>query len=340
MAKLTVSTIIPTYNRAQLLPRAVKSAVENSSHCDEIIVIDDGSTDNTAEVLQPFLDRIRYIKTENYGAGVARNRAIRQARGDLVALLDSDDEWMPNKLDLQRRLFEARPEVLYCFTDFISNTSDGRVVRQALQEWIDESRSWDQILAPGLLYSKITELPKQFDDFMVYIGDLNPSAVRSHYINTDTLVARRLESGKALRFFEDVPLYEEQLCYGMLAKTGLAAYLDIETVQHHSHAGTRLTDANALLESATRIEVTERIWGTDKGYLAKYGNLYRKVINHHRLKRSASLISLGQTKEARKEHAKMDYVPLIHRLLAALPGGMAHFLLSARSWIRALFKGH
>ncbi len=339
MALLTVSTIIPTYNRAQLLLRALKSAVTNSRDDDEIIVIDDGSTDNTVEVLQPFMDRIIYIKIENSGAGAARNRAISQARGDLIALLDSDDEWMPGKLELQRRIFEARPEILYCFTDFISNTSDGRVVRRALQEWISDSRSWEHILAPGKMYSTIAELPEQYDDFMVYIGDLNPSAVKSGHVNTDTLVARRVEAGEALRFFEDVPIYEEQLCYGMLAKTGLATFLDVETVQHHSDAESRLTDTDALLESSTRIEITERIWGSDPEYLARYGDLYREVIDEYRLKKSASLISLGRTREAREEHTKMSSVPLAHRLLAALPGQLAHFILSARQRVRSPFRG-
>ena len=71
MSELTITTVIPTYNRAGLLPRALKSAISNCRDTDEIIVVDDGSTDDTIAVLEPFRDRIRFIHQENRGAGAA-----------------------------------------------------------------------------------------------------------------------------------------------------------------------------------------------------------------------------------------------------------------------------
>src|SRR5438045_2859412 len=115
---LTISVIIPTYNRASLVPRAVASALANVGPGDEVIVVDDGSADGTREALAPYLDRIRLLEGRHAGAGAARNFGIAAARGDIVAFLDSDDEWRPHKLTMQRALFEARPDVLFCFTDF------------------------------------------------------------------------------------------------------------------------------------------------------------------------------------------------------------------------------
>ncbi len=90
-----VSIVIPTYNRAKVLPRAVQSAACQCTDRDEIIIVDDGSTDDTEGCLGPFRDRIQYIRVSNGGAGKARNMGVRQARNAYVAFLDSDDEWMP-----------------------------------------------------------------------------------------------------------------------------------------------------------------------------------------------------------------------------------------------------
>jgi len=97
----TISVIIPTYNRESQVPDAVRSALEQTLKPFEIIVIDDGSTDRTADALAAFGSAIRYIRTENGGVSAARNRGIREANGEWIAFLDSDDTWHPSKLERQ-----------------------------------------------------------------------------------------------------------------------------------------------------------------------------------------------------------------------------------------------
>ena len=99
----TVSVIIPTYNRAHLVGRAIRSVLNQTYQDFELIVVDDGSTDNTEEVVKGFNDdRIRYIcHDENKGGSAARNTGIKIALGEYIAFLDSDDEWLPEKLRRQ-----------------------------------------------------------------------------------------------------------------------------------------------------------------------------------------------------------------------------------------------
>lgn len=117
--KEMVSIVVPTYNREKELSRAIRSIMQQTYEEYEIIVVDDGSTDHTMAVVQQFGDdRIRYIRLEhNQGAGHARNIGIQQARYDYIAFLDSDDEWLPDKLRLQMDKMLSSEEKLgmvYC----------------------------------------------------------------------------------------------------------------------------------------------------------------------------------------------------------------------------------
>lgn len=112
-----ISVIIPTYNRASLLREAVDSVLNQTFQNFEVIVIDDGSKDETPEVLETYNDRLRYWYQNNQGVSAARNRGLQHARGSLIAFLDSDDLWLPGKLAAQIDFFSQNPEALICQTD-------------------------------------------------------------------------------------------------------------------------------------------------------------------------------------------------------------------------------
>lgn len=105
----TVSAIIPTYNRAHLVGRAIKSALAQTWQDLELIIVDDGSNDNTESLVNSFDDpRIRYIRHNvNRGVAAARNTGIKAAKGEYLAFLDSDDEWMTDKLERQLNVFKT-----------------------------------------------------------------------------------------------------------------------------------------------------------------------------------------------------------------------------------------
>jgi glycosyltransferase involved in cell wall biosynthesis len=112
-----VSVVIPSYNCARYILQAVESALDQSYPSVEIVVVDDGSTDETAELLERYRDRIRYIHQANRGLAGARNAGIRNARGDFVAFLDSDDVWFREKLEQQVAALLANPRAGLVHTD-------------------------------------------------------------------------------------------------------------------------------------------------------------------------------------------------------------------------------
>ena len=114
-----VSVIIPTFNRLEYLPRALNSVLGQSYDDYELIVVDDGSTDQTVQAIQQDYPSVNLIVQENRGVSAARNAGIREASGEWIALLDSDDEWLPGKLNSQMNALESHPEYRLCHTEEI-----------------------------------------------------------------------------------------------------------------------------------------------------------------------------------------------------------------------------
>lgn len=127
IAQPFVSVIIPTYNRGKFIKKAIESVLSQTYRNYEIIVVDDGSTDKTGEVLKEFHGRseIIYLYKENGGVSSARNMGIKKAKGDYIAFLDSDDTWMPQKLERQIEYISDNPEKVMVGTEFVIYDDSG-----------------------------------------------------------------------------------------------------------------------------------------------------------------------------------------------------------------------
>ena len=173
---LAVSVIIPTYNRRDLLMRALQSVCRQSVRCEEIVVVDDASTDGSREAIENRFDRamgpaIRWIRLPaNRGPAAARNIGIRHARCDLIAFLDSDDHWLPNKLEVQTRMMQRFPDYL------ISHTGE---------KWLRRGQHLNQ---------KNRHLPRH--------GDIFPHCLELCAVGMSTVMLRR-------EIFADTGLFDE-----------------------------------------------------------------------------------------------------------------------------------
>ncbi len=117
--QVEVSVIIPAYNRGWIIKEAIDSVLSQTFDGYELIIVDDGSNDNTAEILDSYGSKIRLIRQTNQGVSAARNRGIMASSGQLIALLDSDDLWLPEKLDRQMSFFRNNPDAMICQTQEI-----------------------------------------------------------------------------------------------------------------------------------------------------------------------------------------------------------------------------
>ena len=126
----TIAAIIAVYNGANLIRRSLESILAQTRPADEVIVIDDGSSDDTGEIVRSYGSRVRYIFQENSGVSTARNRAVSAATSEWVAFLDHDDEWLPRKLERQAAAVEADPGAMVCYTALEVRNIDGR-------EWVE-----------------------------------------------------------------------------------------------------------------------------------------------------------------------------------------------------------
>jgi glycosyltransferase involved in cell wall biosynthesis len=334
MPTLTVSTIIPTYNRSGLVARAVRSALRDVRLGDEIIVADDGSTDDTKTLVEAFGSPVRYLRLEHRGQSAALNAAVAHAKGDLVALLDSDDEWMPGKLAWQRTILEQFPEILFLFSDFSHVTPSGDRIPHQISTWHSDTRSWDEILGPGIESSLIAGLPASAPPFKLHIGSLYRGLAFHFYVCTSTFIVRRERAGDALTFSEDLPMFGDYECFARLASRGPGAYMDCDTEWNHGHSGDRLTDNDQITRSDALIKITERIWGRDTEYLRLHHAEYEAALDRRRLRKVRSLLSEGRRAEARAEVKRCYHPPTAYGPLTLMPGSVTALATKARRRLR------
>jgi glycosyltransferase involved in cell wall biosynthesis len=206
-----VSVIIPTYNRANYIGQAVASALGQTYRDIEVVVVDDGSTDATAEVLGSFMDsRLVRIQQENAGRSRARNVAINAARGEYITFLDSDDYYLPSKIELQVSYLNANPDVGMVYTSAACIDDDGQSL----------SHTYRALLS-GWIYPSIA--------FFI-----------PHTITLPTVMVRREVLSTVGPFDENLERFEDTDMWRRVAKRVSVAGIDEITCHVRTHSGNRL----------------------------------------------------------------------------------------------------
>jgi glycosyltransferase involved in cell wall biosynthesis len=260
-----VSVVIPTYNNARYLAAAIDSALAQTWPRVEVIVVDDGSRDETPQVVAPYGDRVVYLRQENQGLAAARTAGLARATGVYVAWLDSDDVWNPEKLAVQVAFLEGRPDVTVVATDFSAFDDAGYFEASHASTYYSVLRRTMGGLAG--VFPELTSLPRTAvahaagaalpETIRVFVGDLAKRLVLGNCLHPPTVVFRReagLRAGALERRFGPHTDWEY---FMRLARQGRCAFVDLPLIRYRYSPGSMSSDRNLTAIATAHVVVLE-----------------------------------------------------------------------------------
>jgi glycosyltransferase involved in cell wall biosynthesis len=264
-----VSVIIPTYNRASLVAEAIESALRQTRPPREIIVVDDGSVDDTRQVLASFGDQITAIHQDNKGVGGARNRALEVAQGRYLAFLDSDDLWMERKLEWQVAIMEQFPNLGFLFSDFVITDNESRVIPKGLSTWFHEPLQWDKVFEEMSMV--LVPCAAREEPVALYSGRLYQALLAKPYILPSCAIVRAACVTPDLRFPEDNHHCSDWEFFARLARRSQTGLMDVETtINRGGDEWPRLTHMSAVEKIRFHLRMIEAVWKADDTFFAAH----------------------------------------------------------------------
>jgi glycosyltransferase involved in cell wall biosynthesis len=257
MPEPLVSVIIPTFDRAYCIGRTIDSALGQTHQNTEILVVDDGSTDGTRELIERSYagdSRVRYFFHENQGVTGTRNRGIALCQGDFVALLDSDDTWPPWKLQLQLACMRKCPEVGMVWTDMEAVGPGGEIVsRSYLRTLCSAYRRYaleDLFSQSFFLADVVPGLAAIVEERRLYTGEIFSQMIMGSLVQTSTVLLRRERLEKIGGFNEELRLSGEDYDFHLrTCREGPVGYIDLAAMRY------RIGDSDQLTREAYRVHI-------------------------------------------------------------------------------------
>lgn len=265
MVRDLVSVIIPTYNRAHLICGAIDSVLSQTYGSIEVLVVDDGSRDDSAELIRSRYGadaRVRYFWQENQGVSAARNRGLREARGEFIALLDSDDLWLPAKLEAQVQVLRKIPEAGMVWTDMQAIDPQGHIQHaRYLRRMYQAYRFFPT--ASALFTGEITiDLPAP--ETHVFHGDIFSPMVLGNLVHTSTVLIRASRREQVGFFNEQFRTGEDYPFHLKTCREGPVAFIDAPLIQYRIGAEDALSSPKYLMAIARNYLATlETTLGND-----------------------------------------------------------------------------
>jgi len=269
-----ISVIIPTFNSGKFIPDAVQSVLDQTYQRLEVIVVDDGSTDATKDILREFNGHIRYCYQENRGPSAARNIGITSARGDYICFLDADDIWMPNKLEVQLAFMEHYDNISLVFSD---------------TEAVDSDQGLHISILPQTVFQAdlISQIPLQ---------DAFTKLLIANFIPTSMVMARKQCFAEAGLFDEGLRVAEDRDMWLRIAACFKIAYIPLILGKKRNHEANISSDTELTLRC--RIEV----WGNARRRFPSLAPAFvvNTLVANAYLQLGCILLTQGQRKAARQ----------------------------------------
>lgn len=270
----TVSVVIPTFNRAHLLQQTLDSVFSQTYKDYEVIVVDDGSTDATADLIAAYRPEVCSLRQVNRGLNSARNAAIERTRGRYIALLDSDDLWLPYTLELFVQLLERFPDSGFVYSNFYIFRDGSPLQPQGLSTWHGGRSSPDSTFQTRYEFGQLG-IPAPRDlrhgDFCVYQGDIYLASLAEPQVLPSASLYRR-DCAEGLHFTESDSTCGDWEFFARLSKRSGAVYADTEAAINRSHDdAVRLTRLPATIQLSRRINMINRVWRADGALMERMG---------------------------------------------------------------------
>lgn len=267
-----VSVTIPSYNAGSTLAETLDSVLSQTYPNIEIIVIDDGSTDNTQEILDIYSERVISIRQNNGGLASARNAGCLKAQGKYVALLDADDLCTPERIAMQVTYMEMNPEFVMCSSDFSTFNSSGFIADSYIANYYSRIEETTGGLAG--IYSKQTELNLNGFKVKTYSGNVYEQIAVGSFVHPPTVLFRR-------NILEECGLVDEKIVnccdfewFVRMSRTGSFGFIDRPLLKYRFSENQMSGTQNSLQMSLDIVQVMEKTFATDPTLLKSNSEFY------------------------------------------------------------------
>jgi alpha-1,6-rhamnosyltransferase len=306
MTRPKISAVLPVHNLAAYVGEAIESVFAQATDLPvEIVVVDDGSTDDLDAALAPYEGRIRLVRQRNAGVAAASNAGVRAARGEYIAICDADDVQRPWRFGAQAAILDQDHELAQVFSD-LSTWVDGEItVVSTLRDrpMGPFEKSFDDALdeAFGGRWTTVGDLgvpvPEEFRDRRIYRGRV-PHLIAVRHVAWTAVSMLRREAVLAVGGFDPrMRRWQDWYLSSRLSQAYPVAYLDVPVSLYRQHA-TQLTK-RPKLGAQMQKHVTDHVWRTDHTFRARHPELFRELLHHAAIRLGAAHVRDGEWGEAR-----------------------------------------
>lgn len=277
-ARPLISVTIPAYNAATTLAETLESVLAQDHPSFEVVVVDDGSRDETAAVARRYAPRVRVVQKSNGGLADARNAGVHAARGELIALLDADDLCTPDRLSTQARLLTRRPEVALCCTELSAFDTGGTFSSAYSSTYYSEIR--DTAGGIGALLPARGEVALSADGrtAVTHQGDAYEALVQGNFVHPPTVMFRRDVFDRAGGFDTSLRWTSDWEWFIRAARCGPVAFVDHPLLAYRISPSQMSGGANTLGASLECLAVLEKTCRDDPGLLTRRGREIRRQL--------------------------------------------------------------
>jgi glycosyltransferase involved in cell wall biosynthesis len=331
---MDVSVIIPTFNRAHFLGEAIESVLNQTYKSIEIIVIDDGSTDNTKTIIEQYLDRVKYFYIQHAGISHARNEGLKRATGEFISFLDSDDLFYSYKIELQVQILQQYRSIGLVCSEASAFDDNGFWEEFHLKSYHSPAyrrsdRRYEHIYSESVSLKDLGPAFEKFSDRKLYMGNIYDFYLQSLIVFTNTILFRKEIIHTVGLQNENYRLFEEFDFFLRCTKHFKVAFLDIPTYKLRYHrdqiSNTHHSDGLAItIEKQQNLLqiVQEHAFSDDQYYAQHKAEIGKRLAALHKALAIPMMVSKNPITSARfhiKQCANYGKRPLLLWLITFLP---------------------